>query len=245
MSATEPFTSHRPYSQSELFSRFHQDGGTSKHLLIFYSLVIGLRAKLIIDIGLGQTTGTLRSAAAETGGTVYSYDHDHRRFSHLLAEQDKRWHLTLAPTANALLTAPNAIDLAIHDGAHDYVNVKRDLDLLLPKMRRFGVVCVHDTQQPDLHAGILAAITDATKGFAVSVTNLPFNCGLAILRIEESEHPAISPASGKLNDGRPDTLPVPFTSGPNVERHVSFVTRYLQPAKIKLGHVLRQAGIRK
>jgi len=244
--ATAAFaTNLKALSRDELFEWVHRNEGSSKHLLIIYSLVLGLQAKVIIDIGLGLTTRVLRTAAKETGGVVYSFDFDRRRFGHLLAQQDAQWHLTLAPTSSSLPTAPTFIDFAVHDGAHDYGNVKRDLEILLPRMRQFGIICVHDTQQPDLHGDMLAAIADATRNFKVSITNLPFGCGLAIIRIEEGLSPPITPAAGTLADGRRDTLPVVFETGPQKIIHVPLYRRWLVPIKIKLGHILRQAGLRR
>jgi hypothetical protein len=96
----------------------------------------------------------------------------------------------------------------VHDAAHDYFQVKMDLTAILPKMKRFGMICVHDTQQPDLSHEMLAAIKDSVRGQPISMVNLPFSAGLAIIRVEESAHPAITPASGHLPDGRIETEPV-------------------------------------
>jgi hypothetical protein len=47
-------TVHRPLSRSEIFTRFDTETSTSKHLLILYSLAIGVNAKTIVDLGLGR-----------------------------------------------------------------------------------------------------------------------------------------------------------------------------------------------
>lgn len=235
---------HMPLSREELFARFDSGEGTGHYLLVLYSLAIGINAKTIVDIGTGQTTGALRAAAKKTGGVVHSYDQDQRRYECLLPFQDEHWRLTLAPTATSLSKAPDRIDLVMHDGAHDYVNVKRDLELLLPKMRQFGIICVHDTQQPELYADMLAAIADSTRAFKVSFTNLPFNCGMAIIRVEEGLQPPVTPASGRLPNGHSDTLPVAFASGMD-KIAIPFHRRWLVPIKIKIGHTLRQAGLKK
>ena len=68
---------------------------------------------------------------------------------------------------------------------------------------------MHDTQQPDLSHEMLAAIKDALRGQPISMVNLPFSAGLAIIRVEESAHPgSLLPASGRLPDGRIETEPV-------------------------------------
>lgn len=244
-SGAPQWTPYRRQSREELFSRFDLDNSTSKHLLILYSLVVGLRAKTIVDFGLGETTGALRTAALQTGGIVHTCDFDKRRFQHILSEQDEHWKLYLESSSSFLSKAPEPIDFVMHDGAHDYFNAKRDLVGLIPKMRQFGIICVHDTQQPDLYRDMLAAIRDATSTFSVSVTNLPFSAGMAIIRVESSVHPAITPSGGVLPSGRFDTEPVAFTTAPSGQGiSVSPVRGRLLAAKIKLGHILRQAGLR-
>jgi hypothetical protein len=96
--------------------------------------------------------------------------------------------------------------LVLHDAAHDYYQVKMDLDLILPKMRTFGLICVHDVQQADLALPMLAAIRDATRNWHVSATVMPFNAGLAIIRIEKGQHTAVAARGGFLADGRMDTV---------------------------------------
>lgn len=199
----------RPYTQSELWEAFHQPGGFSKHLLTVYSMAVGLNATRIVDLGIGTTTRALRFAAQTTGGTVFSCDANVKRFSHLLEEQDDHWKFSLSPSENFLRQIEAPIDFVVHDGAHDYHQVKLDLELLLPKMRTFGLICLHDTQQPQLSHDMLSAVRDAVEGWQVSFVSLPYSCGLSIIRLEAGEHPAAVHASGPLPDGRPDTEPVP------------------------------------
>ena len=199
-----------PYTLPELLERFDQEYSFSKHLLTIYSIAIGLKAKRIVDIGIGSTTKALRLAASRTGGTVFSCDADKKRFSDLLSQQDEHWRLFLGNSDLFLEEIAPPFDLVVHDGAHDYRQVRRDLQLILPKMRTFGLICIHDTQQPNLAQGMLAAIRDAAAGWSISLTNLPYGAGLAIIRVESGAHPAISPEGGMLTDGMFDTLPVSF-----------------------------------
>ena len=52
---------HQPFSTEELFARFDRGKGSAHYLLILYSIAIGIKAKVIVDIGTGQTTGALRA----------------------------------------------------------------------------------------------------------------------------------------------------------------------------------------
>lgn len=200
-----------PFSESQLFAAFEDASvSTSKHLLILYSLAVGLNARLIVDLGIGSTTRALRAAARRTHGVVMSCDCNIDGFSNLLPQQDEHWRIYLGASEVFLQSLREPIDLVVHDAAHDYFQVKLDLTLILPKMKRFGLICIHDTQQTDLHSDMLTAIRDATKKFEVSITNLPFNCGLAVIRVEETRHGAITPTGGSLPDGRFDTKPTAF-----------------------------------
>ena len=204
---TDPFRPE-PFTETELFREFHQTESFSKHLLTIYSLAIGLNARTILDLGLGLTTKALRLAASRTGGTVFSCDMDLKRYGYLKTYEDEHWKVFLGGSDTFLKMVEPPIDFVVHDAAHDYHQVKLDLQLLLPRMRTFGLICLHDTQQTELGHEMLAAIKDATAGWEISLTNLPFGCGLAILRVERGNHPAIQPAGGRFPDGRFDTVPV-------------------------------------
>lgn len=238
-------TEHRPFSQEALFERFHATGSSSKHLLTIYSMIVGVNAKTIIDIGLGQTTGAIRAAAKVTGGVVYSCDFDKRRYASLLSETDDKWKLFLESSETFIPKVPDPVDFVMHDGAHDYLNVRRDIEALLPKMRQFGIICLHDTQQVELNKDMLAAIKDGTKDFPVSVVNLPYGAGMAILRVEADTHPAITPAGATMPDGRSETSPMAYPTLPNSDVKVSMVRGRWTALRIKAGSALRQSGLKK
>jgi predicted O-methyltransferase YrrM len=203
------------YTEEQIWEAFHGSGSFSKHLLTVYSLAIGLNAKTIVDLGIGSTTRALRMAAKRMGAKVLSCDMDAERYSYLREQQDENWELFFGASEKFIDGLSGPIDLVVHDAAHDYYQVKLDLERILPKMRTFGLICVHDTQQPDLNQEMLAAIKDATQGHPISMTNLPFSAGLAIIRIEAGDHPPIDPATGLLPDGRTETellaCPMRFT----------------------------------
>lgn len=203
-----------PYAPSELWEAAHATQGFSKHLLTIYAIAVGLDAQTILDLGLGSTTKALRLAAKATGGKVHSCDADRARYEGLLPRQDASWSLALTGSDAFLRDAPVPVDFVVHDAAHDYFQVKRDLELVLPKMRTFGIVCVHDTQQPELEDDMLSAIRDAVRGHAVSLTHLPYAAGLAVIRVEKGAHPP-RPTKGTMPDGTtPDTAPSPMEMVP-------------------------------
>ncbi len=110
-------------------------------------------------------------------------------------------------------------------------------------MRKFGIICVHDTQQPDLYGDKLVAVRDAANNFSVSITNHPLV--QAWRSLESSSHSAIFPRTDTLQDGRLETKIIAFLTVPFGKKiSVSPASRHLMAAKIKLGHVLRPDGLR-
>lgn len=202
-----------PFTEQELFEAFHDKRlSASKHLLTIYSIAVGLNAQRIADLGVGATTRALRAAARVTGGKVMSCDGDLERFS-ALREEDPSWDLALESSETFLSSIEPPIDMLMHDGAHDYFTVVHDLEIILPKMRTFGVVCIHDTQETDLGLEMMNAVRTAIQGAAVTLTHLPFAAGLTVLRVERSIHAPIKPAGTEFTDGRFDTLPSAGVAG--------------------------------
>lgn len=194
-----------PYTDEHLMADFRSGLGFGRHLLTIYSLAVGIQAKCIIDLGIGSSTRALRLAAKETGGVVHSCDCDVNRFSELRSRQESSWRLFLGASEKFISSIEEPVDFVCHDAAHDYYQVKLDLSLLLQRMRKFGLICIHDTQQPDLSTEMLTAIRETLEGHKFSLVTIPFNCGLTIIRVEEGLLPAIQPSGSKLPDGRFDT----------------------------------------
>jgi len=194
-----------PYTDEQLMADFHLGIGFARHLLTIYALSVGINSRCIVDLGIGSTTRALRLAAKQTGGIVHSCDVDVNRFTELISQQESSWRLFLGASEKFITTLNEPVDFVCHDAAHDYYQVKMDLSLLLPKMRKYGLICIHDTQQPDLSGEMLTAIRDSLKEHKFSLVTIPFNCGLTIIRVEEGLLPEVQPLGSKLEDGRFDT----------------------------------------
>ena len=198
-----------PFSDSGLLRNFAGNGSSSKHLLTIYSMVVGLNAKTIIDLGVGATTRALRGAAELTGGTVYSVDRSEEHYGEMLAKQTPTWKMFIGMSDDffASLPADLTFDFVMHDAAHDYARVKRDLEAILPRMKTFGLICIHDTQHSVLGEGMYRAVREATEGKPVTTTTLPYCSGMTIIRTEESAHGRVLGLDAKREG---DTQPFPI-----------------------------------
>lgn len=195
--------SAEPYSREGIFEALHRPTSFSKHLLTIYSMAVGLGAKRMIDIGIGTTTKALRMAAIETGGVLYGCDNN-PNYARFLKEQDEHWEFHLCTSDEFLRQLEGPIGFAVHDGSHAYRVVKNDLELLLPMMRTFGIIAVHDVHWSQNQGAIMTAIKEATEGWPTSMTILTYCAGLAIIRIEEGNFPMGDIQHSKV---RGDTIP--------------------------------------
>ena len=204
------YENYAPFTDVELLEAFRSSRPTAPHLLVWYSLIIGVNAKMIVDLGIGNSTRTARAAARVTGGTVYSCDHNRVNFSAYDGYTQDEWHFTCAPAQEFLPLVPDPIDVAFHDASHDHDDVRDDLLALFPKMRLFGLICVHDTQHP--RYTLLEAVSEAIDAAAgtqrFSCTTLPYGAGLSILRAETGIEPPIVPVGHSIGE-RVVTTPRP------------------------------------
>ena len=195
-----------PFTDEELLETFRGSSMSAKHVLLIYSFIVGLNAQVVLDMGVGNSTRVARAAVRETGGVVYSCDIDRERFAQYEQEGSPEWRFYARPSAEVLRLIPTPIDFVFHDASHEHAIVRQDLLTIIPMMRRYGLICVHDTQQP--RYTLLEAIDEvvALSDHRVSLVTLPYGCGLTILRVESSSHEEISPA-GRYRGDRVVTVP--------------------------------------
>ena len=165
-----------PYTPEELWGVFSAEfGSTNKHLLILLSLAVGVYAQRAMELGVGPSTRALRAAMKITGGRLWSCDIDRPRFAENLPRQDEHWSLALCPSGEFFRSLEPPFDFAFHDAAHDYWQVKEDLRRMLPLMRRYALICIHDTQNSLYGQTLVRAIEDAVKDSSVAYVHLPFS----------------------------------------------------------------------
>src|SRR5262245_12119237 len=80
-----------------------------------------------------------------------------------------------------------AFELVLHDGSHEAEQVEEDIGGILPRLKRYGLLLVHDVEQyalgPQVRRGLMAGIRRSLR--VVSMTSLPYSDGLAIVRVED------------------------------------------------------------
>jgi len=175
-------------------------GDSDKHLMLLYGLVIGSRAKTIIELGVraGDTTLPLTLGAKETDGMVYSVDKQKISFS--LPEELHKYNKFYLQDAISFLNdwnVDNDIDLVLIDDWHAYEHVKAELEILDRLVSPSTVILLHDLMYGDscpfyhidltqkegqwANGGPYKAVAELNPQFW-EFSTLPWGNGITILR---------------------------------------------------------------
>jgi predicted O-methyltransferase YrrM len=162
------------------------DKGFARHYLTLYSLVLGLEAKSVLEVGMGFSTPTILAALEQTGGSLTSCDMRPLEGTGNDPETLKRfprWKFLQGKTDDTLPTIPGPFDLVLHDGSHEFKEVYRDLRNILPKMRQNAILLVHDTEHNQKNFKLRLAVRLALLFRRHEIVTLPYGYGLSIIRI--------------------------------------------------------------
>jgi predicted O-methyltransferase YrrM len=182
-----------PPDLAAIVTRAHgESGGFSRHYLSLYAFVLGLRAKRVCEFGAGFSTVTILEALAQTGGSLITNDQRPIERTNiateLLAAHAARFEYAQGAADGFLARLKGeAFDLVLHDGSHEFSQVFRDLRAVLPRVKKDGLVLVHDTNHPTFpylrYAATLALWVTGTRYEKVT---LPYGCGLTVIRVLSS-----------------------------------------------------------
>ena len=77
-------------------------------------------------------------------------------------EDNKRVLFIFERSEDCFDDIPNDLDFVYIDGAHDYINVKRDIDNYYPKVKEGGILGGHDFFNGDcsIHNGVIEAVIE-------------------------------------------------------------------------------------
>jgi hypothetical protein len=78
----------------------------------------------------------------------------------------------------------------LHDGSHTWREVAIDLKLIIPRIKKGGILLVHDTNHPTDNYQLDKAVDSIDfnyddSGFKIERLTLPYGYGLTMIRIME------------------------------------------------------------
>ena len=163
---------------------FHDRYSTSKHLWVLYSLICGLNAKHVGEIGFGRSTITILYTLGLTGGKLVCCDRfDYRdmipssyrgRYTYIHGDSGKFYKHPKVKGLDFLFL--------------DYMSSRKksvescykDLKKAIKLMKTNGIIAVHDTNEKKYNVGAAFEMIKKKKG--LEVLTLPYNYGLGLIR---------------------------------------------------------------
>jgi len=173
---------------------------SDKHLMLLYSIVIGSKAKNIIELGVrdGNTTIPLVLGAKETGGMVYSVDINSNNL--ILDDNLQKYNCFFHEDTIEYLNNWNInqdIDIVYIDDWHAYEHVKKELEILDTLVSPKTIILLHDLMYGDscpfyhvdltlkegqwANGGAYRAVAELNSQFW-EFSTLPWGNGITILR---------------------------------------------------------------
>jgi len=179
--------------------------GFSRHYLTLYSITLGLEAKKVFEFGSGFSSITILEALKKTGGKLIT--NDMRSIVDTgNSEQDLKdnpnWTYLQGKSLEVLKNEKTTgFDMVLHDGSHDVGVVYKDLRKIIPRMKKNGIILVHDTFYKGFYLWI--AIRLALLFVRHERVTLPYGYGLTIIRILSNYgHGSIETAWEKERKGK-------------------------------------------
>ena len=185
-----------PPDLSLICNQSHKNNtGFCRHYMFLYSLVVGLESKNILEFGSGFSTTCILKALELTGGHLTTFEQRPISQQSLwftketLEENEDKWAYV---QGDSLLTIPihdhSPYDLVLHDGSHTGSEVTRDLNNILPHIKKGGFLLVHDTTHPDLGEEMTHAIKASdVMARRHEILTLPYGYGLTLIRALDSD----------------------------------------------------------
>jgi len=123
----------------------------NEYLMSLYNIPVQMDAKVLVELGAGESTFALTAAANKTGGEFYSIDIGKgaiERFSpNKLSEVDNepRFHFIQSDDLFAGKAWDKPIDFLFIDSDHTYDHVRQVLKIWPKWVKKRGIMTMHDT----------------------------------------------------------------------------------------------------
>jgi len=190
---------NKTLNELNLWDYFHDKdtghGSIKAHLLILYSIVIGYKPGVIVEIGMkhGDSTKALLLAAKEVSAPVHSidcgvYSIDCIDYPGTIKEIESlglsKWHFFIKGYSEIVGRKwEHPIDILLIDAGHHYEEHKLGFDVWYPKVKSGGIILIHDIDSDKPHLRI-----EGHKHFTREILpeyescRLMFGGGLGIIR---------------------------------------------------------------
>lgn len=174
--------------------------GFCRHYMTLYSVILGMESKNVFEFGSGFSTKTILLALEQTEGKLITCDCRPKEESlmHYFNDPEQterlfnRWEFLHKRSSQVKQDVENEIfDVVLHDGSHTWREVEEDLRMIIPRMKKGGILMLHDTNHPTENY----QLDKALNGIGPNISNggeadfnferlkIPYGYGLSIIRI--------------------------------------------------------------
>ena len=187
-------------TESIMAAHVKNESTIHRHLWTLWSMVYGLQAQRILEFGHGVSTAVMLHALERLQLDHEQLD-ERTLISNGLGDQvisqdghfddvSLEYHQCRSTEMAGVIGDNGPYDFVLHDGAHDALTVAGDLSRALPRLKRYGILMVHDVEQHSLGKEMREGVTMARADFPgrLSGTVLPFSDGMLIARVEETSY---------------------------------------------------------
>jgi predicted O-methyltransferase YrrM len=149
------------------------------HFWVLHALVIALRAKQVIELGVrrGTSTVALLSALDVTDGRLWSCDIQTSEVVPAFVSQHPRWEFCHRDDNEVGDHIPSECDLLFIDTSHESKHTKRELEIYGPRVRAGGLIALHDSELP----GVKRPARAWAKKHGAIFTDIPTSSGLGVI----------------------------------------------------------------
>ncbi len=136
-----------------------------QHLAMLYALVVSLKAKVVIELGVrgGESTVALLEGVGATEGRLISVDLNPCESTRRIVQDynlSERWTFTQSDDLEFGRNWDRSqfVDLVFIDTSHLYEHTKKEIEVFEPLVRPGGILAFHDTVT--FQSGVLAPIEE-------------------------------------------------------------------------------------
>jgi predicted O-methyltransferase YrrM len=175
----------------ELFRRSQTGSDISAHLPRLFELASTPHVK-VIELGVrrGDSTVAFLAAAEEQAGEVWSVDISEPRVPAEWRELPF-WYVTVGDDLEVSDRLPDQVDIVFIDTSHTYEQTWNELRMYLRKVKKGGVIVLHDTEleRPEASPAsdpafpVAQAVREFSEGLGLNVEWVAGCYGLGIISI--------------------------------------------------------------
>jgi predicted O-methyltransferase YrrM len=164
--------------------------GFNRHYGFLFGLVRGMRPRIVLELGCGLSTIVILEALSRYGGHLTTLDmrpiEETGNTREDIEKYKDQWNYIQGDSQKSLAAlSTTGLDLVLHDGSHEWRTVMKDIWKVAPRIKKNGILLVHDTMHPNLGRGIRMAVRLGLLVTPHTKVTLPYGYGLTIVRIKK------------------------------------------------------------